>query len=180
MFVITDNGSLQQVLVFADNGSLQHVLVFSSSFFLFLLLISVVIALSLFASCLPFFVLQSGIMHTFVLEELEQAEWPLLEFIKLKFVKEVIVVVLFLRESCCCVENLDCSPLANTEHQVSTERSSHVDTETAERRSRCNWQAKTALITSSNAAPRPQRPQGLLGTLFPGRPQRLSHAAPVL
>ena len=121
MFVITDNGSLQQVLVFADNGSLQHVLVFSSSFFLFLLLISVVIALSLFPSCLPFFVLQSGIMHTFVLEELEQAEWPLLEFIKLKFVKEVIVVVLFLRESCCCVENLDCSPLANTEHQVSTE-----------------------------------------------------------
>ena len=102
------------MFVIADNGSLQQVLVFFSSFFLFLLLISIVIALSFFPSCLPFFVLQSGIMHTFVLEELEQAEWPLLELIKLKFVK-VIVVVLFLRDSCCCVENLDCAPLANTE-----------------------------------------------------------------
>ena len=69
------------MFVIADNGSLQQVLVFSSSFFLFLLLISIVIALSFFPSCLPFFVLQSGIMHTFVPEELEQPEWPLLEFI---------------------------------------------------------------------------------------------------
>ena len=71
-------------------------------------------ALSFFLSCLPFFVLQSGIMHTFVLEELEEAEWPLPEFIKLKFVKEVIVIVLFLRYPCRLFENLDCAPLANT------------------------------------------------------------------